>query len=170
MVKSYFEYADSEYSNMKIPYANVILVFDKDSFKDEQFNEAITMAGTFQDRNGIDQLIVAWSNESFELWLCLHFDLVESALTRYDYNNKLTDILRKKGIFSRNENYERDGKNSTSMFQDIHNSGGSLSTALRNAKKLKDRYYHKNNPAQSNPVTMVCDAVIALAKDAGYDI
>lgn len=169
-IEGYFEYADSEYSRMEIPYANIILVFDKDSFKDNQFNDAINMAKTFKKKHGIEKLIVAWSNESFELWLYLHFNLVSSALTRYDYNDKLTDILRKSGVFSQKENYERDGKKSTTMFQDIHKSGGCLKTALNNAKKLIDRNYNENNPAQSNPVTRVYNAVIALAEDAGYKI
>ncbi len=169
-IEGYFEYADAEYSGMEIPYANIILVFDKDSFKDGQFNDAINMAKTFKKKHGIEKLIVAWSNESFELWLYLHFNFVESALTRHDYNDKLTDILREKGVFSKKENYERDGKKSTTMFGDINNSGGSLKNALNNAKKLVDRNYNKNNPAQSNPVTMVYKAVQELAKDAGYEI
>lgn len=169
-VKEYFEFANSAYSKMKIPYANIILLFDKDSFPNGEFNNAIDMADKFKKENGIERLVVAWSNESFELWLYLHFNLVESALTRYDYNDKLTDILRKSGIFSQKENYDRDGKKSTTMFQDIHNSGGSLKTALNNAKILKERNFIENNPAQSNPVTMVYKAVHELAKDAEYEI
>lgn len=169
-IEKYFEFVDSKYSKMNIPYANIILVFDKDSFKDNQFNDAINMAKTFKKKHGIEKLIVAWSNESFELWLYLHFNFVESALTRHDYNDKLTDILREKGVFSKKENYERDGKKSTTMFEDINNNGGSLKNALNNAKKLVDRNYNKNNPAQSNPVTMVYKAVLELAKDAGYEI
>lgn len=168
-IEEYFEYVDSKYSGMDIPYANIILLFDKDSFKDDQFNDAISMAKTFKKKHGIEKLIVAWSNESFELWLYLHFYLVSGALTRYDYNNKLTGILRKSGVFSQKENYERDGKKSNTMFQDIHKSGGSLKTALNNAKKLIDMNYDENNPAQSNPVTMVYNAIIELAKDAGYE-
>lgn len=95
--------------------------------------------------------------------------LVKSKLTRHDYNDKLTDILRKNGVFSQKENYERDVKKSTTMFQDIHKSGGNLKTALNNAKKLIDMNYKENNPAQSNTVTMVYYAIIALTKDAGYE-
>ena len=43
-------------------YDNVWVVFDKDSFDD--FDEAINLA----ERKGYH---VAWSNESFEYWLCL---------------------------------------------------------------------------------------------------
>ena len=169
-VEEYFEYADAQYSKMNIPFANIILVFDKDSFKNEQFNDAIKMAKKFKKEKGIERLIVAWSNESFELWLYLHFYLVETALTRTDYNNKLTDILRTRGVFTQKESYERDGKKSTTMFWDITNSGGSLKNALINSKILLDRYNDKSNPAKSNPVTMVCEAVLELAKDAEYKI
>ena len=63
------------------------VVFDKDDF-DEHFDNAINKALG----KGLN---VAYSNESFELWLLLHFDLLTSAIGRKDYINKLTDNLKK---------------------------------------------------------------------------
>lgn len=55
----------------KIIYQNVWVVFDKDDFGD--FNQAI--------KQGIDKgYKVAWSNQSFEYWLYLHFYYTASAL------------------------------------------------------------------------------------------
>src|SRR5882762_5965439 len=44
-------------------------VFDRDSFTEEQFNNAITRA----ENHDIN---CAWSNEAFELWFLLHFQYV----------------------------------------------------------------------------------------------
>ena len=49
------------------PYDSVWAVFDKDSFPDDKFNQAIKKA----EANGIG---CAWSNEAFELWYVYHFD------------------------------------------------------------------------------------------------
>lgn len=60
------------------------LVFDKDD--NEDFNEAIQLA----EKAGFQ---CAWSNESFELWFCLHFIDLRTSVSRRQY----IDILRKYG-------------------------------------------------------------------------
>ena len=55
-------------------YGNVWVVFDKDDFSDDQFNNAISLA----ERNGIH---TAWSNESIELWFLLHFNYLSWSYT-----------------------------------------------------------------------------------------
>ena len=62
-------YSDGLHTNKIIPYAKTIFAFDKDNFEDNDFNRAIQIGNNKQDS------IVAWSNECFELWLCLHFGL-----------------------------------------------------------------------------------------------
>lgn len=58
------EVTDQLVKEAKILYQNIWIVFDKDDFDD--FDEAIRES----DRKGYQ---VAWSNQSFEYWLYLHF-------------------------------------------------------------------------------------------------
>ena len=63
------------------------VVFDKDDFN-KDFNSAIEKA----ESNGLK---AAYSNEAFELWFLLHFDLMSSAIGRKTYNRKITEKYRK---------------------------------------------------------------------------
>ncbi len=67
-------------------YTDVWVVFDRDSFPAERFNEAIALARRRDIR-------VAYSNEAFELWYWLHFDYQDTAVSRADYEAKLTKRL-----------------------------------------------------------------------------
>ena len=60
------------------PYDQVWVVFDLDSFPKGHFDNAIKIA----DKEGIR---VAYSNEAFELWYMLHFDHLQSAISRSLY-------------------------------------------------------------------------------------
>ena len=69
----------------KILYQNIWVVFDKDDFND--FDQAI--------KDGMDKgYKIAWSNQSFEYWLYLHFYYSDSALHRDGWNGKLNDIFK----------------------------------------------------------------------------
>ena len=59
------------------PYDSVWAVFDKDSFPDDKFNQAIKKA----EANGIG---CAWSNEAFELWYASN---VQKASNDYNPRN-----------------------------------------------------------------------------------
>lgn len=72
-------------------YQHVWVVFDRDDFKD--FDEAIELATSY----GFN---VAWSNQSFEYWLCLHFDYMDEALDRGQYCARLSSILKRRRIDS----------------------------------------------------------------------
>jgi len=159
-VDRYFEYCDKVSGATKIPYAKIILIFDQDGFGAEKFNTAIQMA-----KQRYPTSIVAWSNESFELWLCLHFEYEQSPLHRNNYNDKLTAIFRSNGEFTNRQNYEKHGKNLDNIFKSITKCGGSYKTAIRNARKLaagKDLH----NPAKCNPTTMVFEAVDVLIAES----
>jgi len=163
-VDKYFLYVDKYYRGLNIPYANIIFAFDKDSFKDGNFNRAIELGKAYKKKKGVEKTIVAWSNESFELWICLHFEYISSRLTRDQYNNKLTTLFRKKGIFTKHQNYEDNGKNLETIFEDILLNGGSLETALSNAKRLSEICGQETSCALMNPATNMYEAVIELSK------
>ena len=62
------------------------IVFDKDDFPDADFNAAILLAR----QNGFE---VAYSNQAFEYWFLLHFNLYQGALHRSRYEKMLSDLL-----------------------------------------------------------------------------
>ena len=128
-----------------VPYENVVFIFDKDDTSDKDFNNAIVEA----KKHGI----VSWSNECFELWLCLHFEDVSKELLRAECFAKLSKILGK------------DYKTDPDIFRSILEKGGCYKKATIRAEKLaQSKSLH--NPAKSNPCTMIFEAIIELEKEA----
>lgn len=71
------------------PYNNVWVVFDKDSFRNDLFDNAI--AAINSNSNSKVKWQAAWSNEAFELWYILHFSAqTGGGLSRNAYKKKLT--------------------------------------------------------------------------------
>ena len=68
------------------PYDETWAIFDKDDFPDDHFNDAIQLANNNRIKNGA-------SNQAFELWYVLHFQLLQTALNRKGYFAILTKIL-----------------------------------------------------------------------------
>lgn len=110
------------------------LVFDKDDNQD--FNEAITYA----EQKGFQ---CAWSNESFELWFCLHFIDLTSAVSRRQYIEILEREIRK---FIPGFVYSKGGN----VMYEILKQYGSEDTAKLRAQKLRlgyrDKDYSSHNP------------------------
>ena len=161
--KSVVEEYDKHHNKTRIPYYKTIFVFDKDSFGANNFNGAISKAESYEDS------IVAWSNESFELWLYLHFKDIDTMQTRHWYNDKLTEIFRKEKIFIDKQNWEDNGKSDPEIFQKILQAGGCFDRAIGFAKKLFEEHTANGNlhsPAKANPATMVYKAVEALIKES----
>ena len=116
------------------------VVFDKDDHA--KFNQAIEKA----ESEGIS---VAYSNECFELWFILHFILLDSALTRKDYNKKLTELLGQK--------YDK----SSNIYDLIKNKEN---TAISHAKQLEKQRDDDGEklPQDRNPSTTVHKLVTKL--------
>lgn len=121
-------------------FDRVWVVFDKDDFND--FNDAINLA----KKRGFK---VAWTNEAFELWYYLHFEYLDTAISRHDYIQKLQDVLRKK-LNDKRYKYEKKDPNTYNLLQKF----GREDLAKRFAIKL--RKLHKGNDyANQKPRTEV---------------
>lgn len=134
----------------KILYQNVWVVFDKDDFED--FDEAISMG----KEKGYQ---IAWSNQSFEYWLYLHFNYNDSALHRDDWNEKLSEIFKQynlgDGVYRKN--YEN--------IYDLVNIYDGVNNAIKNAKRRMARFDEKRDvPSQFDPGTMVFKLVEELKR------
>ena len=130
---NYAKYKAQEAKKNKVPYDQILCVFDKDSFTKGQFNTAIQMA----DQYGFK---VAYSNEAFELWYVLHFEYLTAGIDREQYIKKLSKYLGKK--------YK---KNSTEMYDILLSR---QNAAIKNAKKLL-KLDGRLNPADMIPSTTV---------------
>lgn len=118
-----------------IKYHKIWVVFDKDNFKDNDFDKAIS------DINKKANCTVLWSNVCFEVWLLLYFHYFENDIGAKDCVEKLSDSFKTK----LNKDYD---KTNTNVYQDIANIGD-LHSALDRADRLlkKDVLPSKNTPA-----------------------
>ena len=80
-----------KYQNSIIPYGKIFVVFDKDSFSDKEFDEAINMCS----RNNY---IPLWSNQAIEYWFLLHFNYVDVGMNRKMYAEKINEYFNKAGL------------------------------------------------------------------------
>ena len=74
------------------------VVFDKDDFSNHDFNEAIRMA----ESNGFN---VAYSNQAFEYWFLLHFNMYRGYIHRNDYEQMLSQQMKVK--YSKKDNFTK---------------------------------------------------------------
>ena len=130
--KNIIKEADS--INQNGDYDRVWCVFDRDDWDPEEFNRAIQ---TGNKKKGFQ---IAYSNEAFELWYLLHFQFVDTGMSRKQYKQKLDSLL--------GEPYE---KNSDKMYEKLENR---QSTAMKNAATLL-KQYDPPNPLHDNPSTTV---------------
>lgn len=133
--------------NANIVYSQVWVVFDKDDFRD--FDEAIELAEKYGFR-------VAWSNQSFEYWVYLHFNYADSALHRDDWVKKLSEIFKSWGI--NKAGYQ---KNDPEVFK-LAITHGSLKTAVNNATRIEKSYDKTMKPSQRDPCTTVHHLILEL--------
>lgn len=121
------------------------VVFDKDDFPDADFNTAIQ----FAHKNSFE---VAYSNQAFEYWFLLHFNLYQGALHRSRYEKMLSDLLgfpytKKSGISTR-----------------IFNMLLPRQQQAINHAKVVMKQFTGNNPAKEESSTMVFRLVEELNK------
>ncbi|MEF9479150.1 RloB domain-containing protein [Chryseobacterium sp. 1B4] len=98
---------------------------------------------------------VAYSNDSFELWYCLHFEFIDQQHRRETYYNILSEKL--------DFNYLLEGKKQNyckAIYKQL-SSIGNQKLAIKRAKKLFLSYEHLPFSKQ-NPVTLVYKLVELL--------
>lgn len=140
-------------------YDQVWVVFDMDyspskgSIQYEQFDNSIQKA----IQNNIK---VAYSNDSFELWFYLHYQYTDQMHMRTFYFKELSNLW--------NINYEKEGK-SRAFAKTIYSildsdKRSSVENALERSEKLFEKLkvepYHKQNP-----VTKVFELYLELSKE-----
>jgi hypothetical protein len=112
------------------PYNQIWCVFDRDSFPLTNYDRAFQLARA----NGIK---VAWANEAFELWYLLHFNYVDTGVSRDEYKAKLR----------RNFEYDKADRDIYEKIKDHQE------TAFKNAHRL-ERHWNdcgEKFPERQNP-------------------
>ena len=124
-------------------YGQVWVVFDKDDYSDEQFNQAIKNC----DYN------VAWSNPNFELWLLSHLKRVSKVMSKDEILDELDKEFQRNGLGTYNKN---DGK----IFEKV-TKDRKLDIAIKNCEYMEK--LNKNGQASDrNPMTRVYKIVDGL--------
>lgn len=126
-------------------YDHYWVVFDKDEYTDADFNGAINLARE-------EGFQVAYSNQAFEYWLLLHFNLYQGAIPRTRYAEMLSRLLgtpytKKNGMITRIFNL---------LFPRAE-------AAICNAK-IVTRSFTGSNPAHEESSTTVYQLVEQLMK------
>lgn len=140
-------------------YDQVWCVFDKDDFAENDFNDAIQLAES-------QSFKVAYSNQSFEYWLILHFDDHQGGrMHRRDYCNKINDLLKPHGV-------TYDGNRSKKISEDFFELLDGVDTkmnkkridiAITRAERNFNQFDH-SNPAKEESSTTVFKLAEELIK------
>ena len=126
-------------------YDQCWVVFDKDDFPAKDFNQAIQLA----EKNGFR---VAYSNQAFEYWFLLHYNLYTGAIHRNQYKDMLTRLT---GMpYSKSEGYGAVMYNLLLSRQQ---------QAISNAETVLAEISH-GNPAEEESSTTVQRLVLELNK------
>jgi len=140
-------------------YDQIWCVFDKDDFAENDFNNAIQIAEA-------QNFKVAYSNQSFEYWLILHFDDHQGGgMHRKDYNDKINELLKPFGV-----TYDGNGnkKISEEFFElldgiETKTNRKRIDLAISRANRNFDQFDHKN-PAKEESSTSVFKLTEELLK------
>jgi len=135
---------DADQKRKKI-YDQCLVVFDKDDFPAKDFNQAIQ----FAEKNGFR---VAYSNQAFEYWFLLHYNLYTGAIHRSQYKDMLTKLT---GMpYSKSDGYGAVMYNLLLSRQQ---------QAIDNAETVLAEISH-GNPAEEESSTTVQRLVVELNK------
>jgi hypothetical protein len=138
-------------SNRK--FDRVWAVFDRDSFTEDQFNNAIIKAEA-------NEISCAWSNEAFELWFLLHFQFVNNSMSRKDYQSFFEREIKR--VSGKVYTYKKNDINTYSILKEL----GNQAQAIIWAKQLRD-LYDDSKHADHNPCTLVYKLIEELFNPAG---
>ncbi len=130
--------------NRKLKFEKEWIVIDRDEHPISDFNGTIEIA-----RNS--GICVAFSNEAYELWLLLHFEMITAYTSRSNLTKKLKTYI---------PDYE---KSSHDIYKFII---GKQKTAIENAEKLITKHqgdHGKLKPYEQNPLTTIHQLVLCLS-------
>lgn len=149
-VDDLFDFTSKEISNRIIRYGKTFVVFDKDDFTKSAFNNAINMC--------IKQgYISLWSNECIELWFLLHFDYLDTAITRKEYFEKIS------------KKFKKEYKKNDDIFL-LLGQFNRIPKAYKYSKTLDENSNYKAQFADKKPCTMIYKIIDEIEEYTGMKI
>ncbi len=99
------DYAEKYIKKRKIKNADVWIVYDKDDFKDEDFNAVAARVNSLNSTSDSVLFNVAWSNQCIEYWFILYFDYYISNNDRSFYKEYLDKKFKSLniGVYRKND-------------------------------------------------------------------
>jgi hypothetical protein len=140
----------AEQLRQKVGYEQVWCVFDKDDFPAQDFNNAIVMA------EGLG-FGVAYSNQSFEYWLILHFDDHQGGgMHRSNYHDKVNELLKPYGLVYEGEDSKKVTEDMFDLMMEIDEKTKKrrLDLAIARAKRNYDQFNHAQPAAEESSTTV----------------
>lgn len=140
-------------------FDQVWCVFDKDDFNEQDFNDAIQIAKS-------NNFGIAYSNQSFEYWLILHFnDHQGGGMHRNDYNDKINSLLKPYKV-------KYDGNGSKIVEEDFFELLDGIDEKTKNKRvdlaiaraERNDKQFDHTNPAREESSTTVFRLIQELLK------
>ena len=141
--ESLVKYAKQYINQSPKVYGQVWVVFDKDDYTDEKFNNAIKL----------NEYNSAWSNPNFEIWLLSHFKKIDMPLSKNDALKELKKQFQ-------NSNLGKYSKNDKEIFEKI-TKDNRLKIAIKNCKEIYKQFKSISTEASKNP----CTTVFMLVED-----
>jgi hypothetical protein len=142
----------------------VWVVFDEDTRKNGDFDNAIHKAEAFNQKEGVEcSFDVAYSNECFELWFLLHFRYSEAPDGRDNYYSELKNHLNSLIPSLNLTNYKKQGKSIPDLYSALK---PLQNTAIKNATHL-EKYWkgmRETVCSKQKPITKVHCLVESLNK------
>lgn len=133
------EYAQKIVEKEPDKYKHIWLVYDKDDFPKDDFDNTYFKCKSLSDNNSVIYHAL-WSNECIEYWFLLHYMSLDSALHRSEYYPKLTDCLGSK--------YEKNRADIYALLKP------NIKNAIKNAKRIEANK-QEIPPSQHTPGTAV---------------
>lgn len=138
--------------NSKNGLDHVWLVFDKDEFNKDEFDNTEHKARSLNKKQKRVKYHVLWSNQCIEAWFLLHFIDLKVDITREDYIKKLNDNWKKCGIEGEYLKNDKQIYNKLEKYQE---------DAIRRAKKIISENKEKA-PSQIAPGSKVYEIIEML--------
>lgn len=131
-------------------YYHVWIVFDKDSFKDSDFDGAIdSLIKRNKSKKYGAHWHSAWSNQAFELWYLYHFESQSGgALDRVSFKKRLSSLMKTR--LHTKHGYKKNSADMFGLLRDL------LPDAIKRASSI-DRKWNQSGKAfhERNPGTTV---------------
>jgi len=134
----------------KEKYEQVWCVFDKDDFRDIDFNKAILKAEAYN-------FGVAYSNQAFEYWIILHFeDHQGGGMLRGDYHKKINHQLKEFKLEYKGKSSKKITKEIFDILEGVDSKTGKIrrELAIERAKRNYDMFDHLNCAKEESSTTV----------------